>query len=422
MTSSSFDSSSSSAQATPALPLPRERGLVLRNLAEFQTELARIAAGFIPGMEEWDVRSGMPLHVFSDFRMVQDLRGRQRELGVAPGEIHLSRAVPACALLELLAAAPGSADALEAIYGRTKVRLAEWLQGGIEAARAVYDMPTLPLLEANVELLRRQKSWAEAARPALGEFDADYQRAVDRALTELASALSTTERRWAEPLRTARQFGRLPLPDGATPRGFSATATLQPKPADDAPYRERERFFAMNFLQEVQAADSCAALVFDAPDMPWDFYFDAARHMWDESRHSMFGQKKLAALGIPVTEVALSTTAYRLRQTIAPHDRYAALTTQEADAFPGKHQGLKEALAHHDTVGAMTWSYDIADETQHVRYGQKWLGTLAKAMGDPRNVDQIKADAENWRATVLTVAYRPDSAKARAVIADAARG
>lgn len=421
MTSPSTSSPSISPVAT-ALPLPRERGLVLRNLADFQTELARVAAGFIPGMEEWEVRSSMPLHVFSDFRMVQDLRGRQRELGVAPGEIHLSGAAPARCLIELLAAAPGSADALEAIYGRVKVRLAEWLQGGIEAARGVYDLPTLPLLEANLELLRRQAAWADAARPSLGSTNADYQRAVETALADLAPALAAVDRRWAEPLRTARQFGRLPLPDGATPRGFSATATLQPKPADDAPYRERERFFATNFLQEVQAADSCAALVFDAPDMPWDFYFDAARHMWDESRHSMFGQKKLATLGIPVREVALSTTAYRLRQTIAPHDRYAALTTQEADAFPGKHQGLKEALAHHDTVGAMTWSYDIADETQHVRYGQKWLATLAKAMGDPRSVEQIKADAENWRATVLTVAYRPDSAKARAVIADAARG
>lgn len=387
---------------------------MLRNLVDFQTELARVAAGFIPGMEDWDVRSQMPLHVFSDFRMVQELRGRQRELGVAPGDIHLSRAAPARALIELLAAAPSSADALEAIYGRTKIRLAEWLQAGIEAARAVYDLPTLPVLEANFELLQRQAAWAEAGRAALGACTPEYQCAVDAALGELTPALATSERRWAEPVRVARQFGRLPLPDGATPRGFSATATLPSKPSEDAPYRVRERFFAMNFLQEVQAADSCAALVFDAPDVPWDFYFDVARHMWDESRHSMFGQKKLAALGIPVTAVALSTTAYRLRQTIAPHDRYAALTTQEADAFPGKHQGLKEALAQNDGVGAMTWSYDIADETQHVRYGQKWLASLAKAMGDPRSVEQIKADAENWRATVLTVAYRPDSAKARA--------
>jgi hypothetical protein len=407
----------SSSAASAGHPLPRERGLVLKNLADFQTELARVAAGFIPGMADWAVRNEMPRHVFSDFRLVQDLRARHRELGVAPGDLHLSRATPARGLIDLLAEAPGAADALEAIYGHAKVRLEAWLRDASAAARGIYDLPTLPLLEANIELLRKQAAWALAARPSLGEGSADFLRRVEAALVDLGTALEATERRRAEPWREARRVGRLPLSDGTTPRGFSSTATLPPMPGADAPYRERERFYAMNFLQEIQAADSCAALLFDAPDMPWEFYFDVARHMWDESRHAMFGLKKLNALNIPLGEVALSTTAYRLRQTIAPHDRYAALTTQEADAFPGKHQGLKEALEHNDEVGAMTWSYDIADETQHVRYGQKWLATLADAMGDPRSVEQVKNDAENWRATVLAVAYRPHSDEARAAAA-----
>ena len=345
------------------------------------------------------------MHVFSDFRIVQDLRVRHRELGVACSEVHLSRAVPCAELLELLAEAPASADALEAIYGRTKPRLAAWLEECADATRDIYDLPSLPLIEANRELLRKQAAWVAATAPALGTPNPGFLRRVDVALERLQAALSSAERRRAEPVHGARQIGRLPLMDGVTPRGFASSATRAPKPDDDAPYVDHERFYAMNFLQEVQAADSCAALLFDAPDMPWDFYFDAARHMWDESRHSMFGQKKLIALGIPLSGVALSSTAYRLRQTLAPHDRYAALTTQEADAFPGKHQGLKEALRHNDALGSMTWSYDIADETQHVRYGQKWLGPLAKAMGDPRSVDQVKADAENWRATVLKVSY-----------------
>jgi hypothetical protein len=393
------------AAAAAAIPLPRERGHLLKNLADFQTELARVAAGFVPGMEDWTVRNEMPRQIFSDFRMVQDLRGRQRELGVAPGEPHLSRAVPATDLLALLCTAPTSADALEAIYGRTKERLATWVADYLREARGVYDLPSVPLLEASLELLREQRAWAAAARPRLGEPSGGFLAQVDAALADLAAALSHPERRRAEPLRHARRLGRLPLPEGAVPHGFPARASLPKRPADDSPYAERERYFAMNFLQEVQASDSCAALLFDAPDMPWDFYFDAARHMWDESRHSMFGQLKLESLGIPVREVALSTTAYRLRQTIAPHDRYAALTTQEADAFPGKHQGLKAALENNDSVGAMTWSYDIADETQHVRYGQKWLPALIKAMADPRSPDQVRADAENWRATVLGAVY-----------------
>jgi hypothetical protein len=400
--------------SSPELPvlsvsLPRDRGLVLRNLADFQTELARVAAGFVPALSEWDLRCGLPLHLFADFRMVQDLRVRQRELGVIPTEIHLSGSAPVRALLDCLCEAPSSADALEAIYLQVKPQLLKWIDAFLQATRSVYDLPSAPLLEANRDLLRGQIAWASEARPRLGEPDALFQARVLMTLGDLESELAVLERRRSEPVRLARRIGRLPLADGVLPRGFSARATLPKAPTPERPYAERERFFAMNFMMEMQATDSCASILFEAPDMPWDFYFDAARHMWDESRHATFGELKLKSLGMPFHEVPLSTTAYRLRQTLTPHDRYAALTTQEADAFPGKHAGLKAALEHHDTVGAMTWSYDIADETQHVRFGQKWLPGLIKAAGDPRSPDQVRTDAENWRANVLAVTYRPDS-------------
>jgi hypothetical protein len=41
--------------AVLSVSLPRERGLALRNLADFQTELARVAAGFVPSLEEWEI-------------------------------------------------------------------------------------------------------------------------------------------------------------------------------------------------------------------------------------------------------------------------------------------------------------------------------------------------------------------------------
>lgn len=391
--------------------LPRERGLLLKNLADFQTELARVVAGFIPGIEDWGARNGTPRHVFADFRMVQDIRVRHKELGIAPGETHLSEAAPAVALLHKLCEAPSSGDMFDAVYVHVKGRLSAWIERLLRAARGVYDLPTVPLLEANIELLAEQAKWVAGLRQSLGESASDYLAEVDALLDRFDGELSTVRRRHAAPLRKARRIGRLPLPDGATPAGFASRASLPPRPGEESPYPERERFYAMNFLQEMQAADSCASLLFDAPDMPWDFYFDVARHMWDESRHSMFGQIKLESLGIAVNDVALSTTAYRLRQTIAPHDRYAALTTQEADAFPGKHEGLKAALENNDTVGAMTWSYDIADETQHVRYGQKWLPSLIKALGDPRSPEQVRTDAENWRESVLAVAYRPGASR-----------
>jgi hypothetical protein len=125
----------------------------------------------------------------------------------------------------------------------------------------------------------------------------------------------------------------------------------------------------------------------------------------------MFGEKKLADLGSGAAEAGLSSKAYAMRQTLAPHDRYAALTTQEADAFPGKHRGLKDSLEHKDAVSAMAWSYDISDETQHVRFGSRWLPVLIERMGEPRSVEQVKTDACNWRESVLAQVYKPVSTR-----------
>jgi hypothetical protein len=154
-------------------------------------------------------------------------------------------------------------------------------------------------------------------------------------------------------------------------------------------------------------------MLFDAPDMPWEFYFDLGRHMWDEARHAMFGERKLAELGTSAQAAGLSTKAYAMRQTLTPLDRYAALSTQEADAFPGKHAGLKDSLAHGDSTSAMAWSYDIADETQHVRFGAKWIPVMIEKIGEPRSYEQVKEDACNWRVSVLAEVYKPAAATLR---------
>jgi hypothetical protein len=150
-----MSSTQTQAALSPQMPMPRERGVILKNLADFQTELARIAAAFVPGMEDWEVRNELPLQVFSDFRMVQDLRVRHKELGVAPGDLHLSQAVPAREMLELLCEAPTSADALEAIFAVTKGHLAAWIKEVLQSSLGVYDLPSTPLLEANIELLKK---------------------------------------------------------------------------------------------------------------------------------------------------------------------------------------------------------------------------------------------------------------------------
>src|ERR1700722_7536167 len=91
---------------------PRVRGLFIVNVGGFQTELARVVAGFIPTFIIWQQRKELPEMVFRSLRRVQDLRERGRELGVSFEDMHYSANIPGRALLDRLCHAESPADLL----------------------------------------------------------------------------------------------------------------------------------------------------------------------------------------------------------------------------------------------------------------------------------------------------------------------
>jgi hypothetical protein len=394
---------------------PRVRGLFLKNLADFQTELARVVAGFVPALVIWRQRKELPALVFRLLRRVQDLRQRSRELGVSFEEMHFSANVAGRETLNKLCAAHNPADVLQAgilvVHGATIAAIEDYLKRN----EGVYDSPSAPLLEADRDELKSQMDWAQAALREMAEEagvkpDKSFVDEVTALCAALPAALREHNARGGAVITHSRRMGALPLAEAKLPLGFHHLEFgPEPLPKDPA-YADRERYHAVNFLQEVQAADSCASMLFESPDMPWNYFFDLSRQMWDESRHAMFGEDKLLELGTTAAAAGLSTKAYAMRQTLTPLDRYAALSTQEADAFPGKHAGLKDSVANNDELSAKAWSYDIADETQHVRFGAKWIPVMIEKTGEPRSYEQVKEDACNWRASVLAEVYKPAAA------------
>ena len=396
---------------------PRVRGLFLKNLADFQTELARIQAGFVPALKNWQQRKDLPALVFRSLRRVQDLRVRGRELGLSFQEMHVSGNVAGRVFLDALCHAPDVPTLLQAGIVVTHRLLIASIADYLKRNDTVYDQPSLALLEADRDELFAQITWAEAARRTLLEAgepvaDAAFVARIETIGASLDQQLREHSVRGGEGLKTGRRIGVLPFADAVLPDGFRHLEFgPDPMPKENV-YADRERYHAVNFLQEVQATDSCASMLFESPDMPWDFLFDLSRHMWDESRHAMFGERKLEQLGTTAMAAGLSTKAYAMRQTLSPLDRYAALSTQE-DAFLGKHVGLKDAIEHGDSTSAMAWSYDIADETQHVRFGAKWIPVMIEKTGEPRSYEQLKDDACNWRVSVLAEVYKPAAATLR---------
>jgi hypothetical protein len=397
---------------------PRVRGLFLKNLGDFQTELARLVAGFAPSLVVWQQRKELPALVFRSIRRVQELRQRGRELGVSFEEMHFSSNVAGRTLLDQLCQASNSATFLQTAMIEVHAALVAAIEDYLKRNEGIYDLPSVALLEADRDEMKAQIAWAETALCRLEteagiKPDDGFVAQIKTLCLDLPKILFEHNGRAATPLKIGRRMGVLPFADAQLPLGFHHLE-FGPDPLPKEPaYSDRERYHAVNFLQEVQAADSCASMLFEAPDMPWDFFLDLSRHMWDESRHAMFGEAKLLDLGTNAATAGLSTKAYAMRQTLTPLDRYAALSTQEADAFPGKHIGLKDAVSHNDVLSAKAWSYDIADETQHLRFGTKWIPVMMEKTGEPRSYEQVKEDACNWRVSVLAEVYKPAAATLR---------
>jgi hypothetical protein len=351
-------------------------------------------------------------------RRVQDLRQRGRELGVSFDQMHFSGKVAGRELIEKLCHAPTFAGLLQSALIDVPTTLAGAIDNYLADNGGVYDLPSVDLLEADRDELNAQITWAqtallEAAELTGSRVDKGFDAGIRRLSANLPLLLREHKMHGGVAVKSGRRIGVLPFADATLPVGFHHLE-FGPEPLSTNPtYEERARYHAINFLQEVQAADSCASILFESPDMPWDFFFDLSRHMWDEARHAMFGEAKLADFGTTAQAAGLSTKAYAMRQTLTPLDRYVALSTQEADAFPGKHAGLKDAVAHNDTLSAKAWSYDIADETQHLRFGTRWIPVMIEKLNEPRSYEQVKNDACNWRVSVLAEVYRPAAASLR---------
>jgi len=144
---------------------------------------------------------------------------------------------------------------------------------------------------------------------------------------------------------------------------------------------------------EMQAAETLGSVLWEADNMPWEFYFDVARHCHDECRHCRMGEERLQELGHRIFDFPQFVGNYAWRQLYDPARRYGMLTyVIEQDSFALKHETYRQYVQRGDTRSAEAILYDIIDETLHVRWGTKWLPELLKSRREPASLDEFVAE------------------------------
>ena len=384
-------------QPSQAVDFEQNRRL-LNRYRFIEYEGLRILAAWLPAtaMMEWKLAMGRFL--WEDAQHVQHLYKRLFEV-----QIPAFRPPEDDALEHLMAEAlhaPTEKDLLAGLFRVIKPALLAAYEWHSEQTFANPDAPTLYAFNHIMLDKRAQVAWAQEA---LADVPVG---AWEQYLQTLLAATGGVTGRDARAKAATTPSSRKPFTppkQAARDARFHHVDRSQPKPQGNKQGNEQSDKDARlddfeNYSQEMLAAETVALVIFESPDMPWDFVYDSARHCYDETRHCRLGIEWLEQHGLDYKTVPQNTPIYAWRSQYDPATQYALLTMgNEAHVFPHRHKQMETYRAMGDKLSTEFISYDMADERQHVAFGHKWLPSLMKSHGIDKPVEQfIKESVDLW--------------------------
>lgn len=358
---------------------PVDTAAILKSLLWKEFELSRIAIGWMPAATTYERKVQLGRFGYVHARNMECLHERIKEL---PGSLPETKGTPESlrARYETMAVAPSDAAFLISYRFLLQRQYAEY-NDLLARLDPVLDAPTIDQIR-RVSLDREETlQWLQR------EIHAAHMSGGDAGLlgewaTHVALAWSGEAPEW--PAAWGEAAGPLPARSAVDPRFRTApperSSTLYAD-AVNSPLIDSVKQMIFVNATEIIAAENLAYLYCSIHQMPLQFYYDLARHMWDEVRHSQMGMRRLQQLGFAIEDfvffppIQLNPDS-QVEQLI---DGYISLTNvAEACSFPYKRQAAQAFWKFDDALSAIQSEYDIADERLHVDFGTQWGPELYK--------------------------------------------
>lgn len=344
--------------------------------------LMRVQAGKMASIANWEFKAAVGRHLWEATLHWGDWRQRIGQLRSHEHQIEKLAETPLADLfLELL----HSKDDAEFAIGLYAVVLPAYraaLQRYAEETNPLVDQPTIRLIRHHLLDIDEQLAFGQSVLAAITPTEAAELEAWRTHLQHYLAAAGDIDG-----TSTPRPTFELPIPrnqgEYRLPHSFARderfTTTL-PKlnPFDEAETREALLSKMWVRSQEMTAAELCATVLFEWDDLPYEGCLDIARHCWDETRHSLFGQAALEAEGIPLSNLASWVGYAKHTMPVSPQKRYSHLAIATEAALmhhPGGKRGEWEWVKGQAQHALMTTyqDFDWADEVLHVGFGREWL-------------------------------------------------
>jgi hypothetical protein len=355
--------------------------------------LLRAQGAWMAGVPYWDAKLELGDHLWGNAQSAADLLRRLHELKETAAERQESGALSVL-LDELVAVHDGDAF-LHGCHGVFIPHVRRVLSGWAESTDPVMDPLSRRLLGEAADRLAVQAEWYRGYQARYSPGAPGRTPAWADHVRMLCERLDFAQGAWTggAPEASARPAEGVPFAGVATPRRDACFRTAWfnevARRSGDS-FEERRRTIFYNHTQEMQFAESLAAILYDTPEMPWAFHFDLARHCVDEIRHTRMGCARLEQLGEDLRTFPMLLQNYSVRAKLEPIERFCLMTLViEASSFEKKRANVRMFAEHGDTTSERYESYDIRDEMMHVNFGHTWVPIMLRVNRDTRSVNEL---------------------------------
>lgn len=392
---------------------PEETADALRDFFWREFELARMCFGWLPSLGTWEQKWWSGQIAYWHTRHMRLLEERIREL---PGTLQDRSDTPAllrdaCTRISL---AP-SAQAFWTGYELLLNRLYRDYDAFLAAADPVTNHPTIDCLSHLMVERPRILGWLSTGplavyhdRSGEGGPDSAWRDYSERVLDAVGRVMDGDENAWPA-IPDGDPIGPVPV-DGRSDPSMIASDYQQRIPEKDrlnyefyadeknSPLANNTRQMIFINSTEIIASELVAYIFYSCHGLPFEFYYDTARHIWDEIRHTEMGLRRLKQLGFRIEDFRYWGPCHVAKDATAldHYEFYSELTNRaEACSFSYKRACAEAFRKHGDIISAIQSEFDVADERLHTGYGTKWSPELFKL-----------ATGESMTAAALVDRYR----------------
>ncbi|MDF2671702.1 MAG: hypothetical protein K0R67_4008 [Paenibacillus sp.] len=382
---------------------------MMRRYYRIVKESMRAMSGYMVKMQSWPGKKMLAKHIWLDAAHADWLRSRALELRYPRVDVDEDSDRHLIRVLEKLPTAGSDVIFLTYLYEVIKPALLQSFQTYLSESDPLDDAPSHVYLnrivpELQLELAEYQSILKQSQSGILLKLAPSVE--AKSFIAGVISACGGIEGPDQEPLSDAHQ-AYLTQPDYELPSEGAREPAWEPAIMQVPPRKpnnevEERVWIAIDHANEVWASETPAALIWTYKGMPWSLYFNAARWCYDEMRHAMMGEQRLASMGFRIgIDYPMVPDHWRTYYTERGLKGLLLLLHGLEQKGPLNKAAKKVTLAEqNDLEGSQDCDYDWADESGHISFGLAWI----KALFPHHSKEQIMAETQeivgNWSAWI----------------------